>query len=440
MVIGGRGNGGGSAEGAVRYDEAQILTSEEQAQARDNIGASDFSGDYTDLTNTPTIPTATSDLNNDSGFITSSDIPAQVQSDWNEADTNDPAYIQNKPTIPAAPVQSNWNEADTNSLAYIQNKPTIPTATSDLNNDSGFITSSDIPAQVQSDWNEADSNDPAYIQNKPTIPAAPVQSNWNESDNTSLAYIQNKPTIPAAPVQSNWNEANNSSLAYIQNKPPMTTETWTFTLADTSTITRTVYIVPSYRVHVTNSYSPDVELEYSYDDDTYTATTDFDEYLEAGTSVWFRVSSSGSMPGEYEFTGWSDGWIDPDEEGDGRRRQITVTGNVTLSVEAEEIPSMGADLSVIVIEDGGIGEGNGCGVNVDIDGNEEFYTEFADYVPDGSTVTITAVPGEGYEFVNWDLQGDFDSEDMPDTSTDTITFTAYEGMSYVVNAGFVMLP
>lgn len=269
MVIGGRGNGGGSAEGAVRYDEAQTLTSEEKAQARDNIGASDFSGDYTDLTNTPTIPTATSELNNDSGFITSSDIPAQVQSDWNEADTNDPAYIQNKPTIPAAPVQSNWNEADNSSLAYIQNKPslatvatsgsysdllntpTIPTATSDLNNDSGFITSSDIPAQVQSDWNEADSNDPAYIKNKPTIPAAPVQSNWNESDNSSLAYIQNKPTIPAAPVQSDWNEADNTSLAYILNKPSIpvvpsyTTETWTFTLSDNSTITRTVYIVPS---------------------------------------------------------------------------------------------------------------------------------------------------------------------------------------------------
>lgn len=32
-------------------------------------------GDYGDLLNTPTIPTATSDLNNDSGFITSADLP-----------------------------------------------------------------------------------------------------------------------------------------------------------------------------------------------------------------------------------------------------------------------------------------------------------------------------------------------------------------------------
>ena len=35
-----------------------------------------FSGSYTDLTNTPTIPTATSDLTNDSGFITA--LPSTI--------------------------------------------------------------------------------------------------------------------------------------------------------------------------------------------------------------------------------------------------------------------------------------------------------------------------------------------------------------------------
>jgi hypothetical protein len=37
----------------------------------DNVATVATSGDYNDLTNTPTIPTATSDLTNDSGFITS---------------------------------------------------------------------------------------------------------------------------------------------------------------------------------------------------------------------------------------------------------------------------------------------------------------------------------------------------------------------------------
>ena len=40
-----------------------------------------------------------------------------------------------------ANVQSDWDETDSTSDAFIQNKPSIPTKTSDLTNDSGFITS-----------------------------------------------------------------------------------------------------------------------------------------------------------------------------------------------------------------------------------------------------------------------------------------------------------
>ena len=63
----------------------QSLTSSQQAQARQNIGAgtSNFSGDYDDLTNKPTIPAA------------------QVQADWNQSDDTAVDYIKNKPTIPA---------------------------------------------------------------------------------------------------------------------------------------------------------------------------------------------------------------------------------------------------------------------------------------------------------------------------------------------------
>lgn len=59
-------------------DDALIYNGAEWANTP--LSSVAFSGDYTDLTNTPTIPTKTSDLNNDSGFLDSSDITVtQVQ-------------------------------------------------------------------------------------------------------------------------------------------------------------------------------------------------------------------------------------------------------------------------------------------------------------------------------------------------------------------------
>ena len=53
-----------------------------------------------------------------------------------------------KPTIPAAQIQSDWNQTDNTQKDYIKNKPAIPDSTSDLTNDSGFITVNDVPAEV----------------------------------------------------------------------------------------------------------------------------------------------------------------------------------------------------------------------------------------------------------------------------------------------------
>lgn len=58
---------------------AQSLTNAQKTQARTNIGAgtSSFSGSYNDLTNKPTIPSKTSDLTNDSHYITAAQAPVQ---------------------------------------------------------------------------------------------------------------------------------------------------------------------------------------------------------------------------------------------------------------------------------------------------------------------------------------------------------------------------
>lgn len=105
----------------------------------------------------------------------------------------------------------------------------VPEKTSDLNNNSGFITSSDIPAQVQSNWNEADNTSPAYIQNKPTIPAAQVQSDWTQADNTKVDFIKNKPTIPTV---------NDATLTIQKNGT--TIDTFTANAANNKTINITV--------------------------------------------------------------------------------------------------------------------------------------------------------------------------------------------------------
>lgn len=53
--------------------------------------------------------------------------------------------LSNKPSIPASQVNSDWNSVS--GVSKILNKPTIPTKTSDLTNDSSFITSAGAPVQ-----------------------------------------------------------------------------------------------------------------------------------------------------------------------------------------------------------------------------------------------------------------------------------------------------
>ena len=85
----------------------QSLSDTQKQQVRNNIGAgtSSFNGDYNSLTNKPTIPTKTSQLTNDSGFITNAALTGYAK-------TTD-----------------------------------IPTKTSQLDNDSHYITASEAPVQ-----------------------------------------------------------------------------------------------------------------------------------------------------------------------------------------------------------------------------------------------------------------------------------------------------
>ena len=175
---------------------------------------SDIITSYNDLTDKPSIPTKTSDLTNDSGFITTAaltsyvtttqledalddyalktDLPENV-SDLN----NDAGYITGitsgmiTTALGYTPGTSNFSgdyddltdkpdlsvyelksEAFSGDYDDLTNKPTIPTATSQLTNDSGFITGVT--------WND--------VTGKPTFATVATSGSYND--------LSDKPTIP----------------------------------------------------------------------------------------------------------------------------------------------------------------------------------------------------------------------------------------------------
>lgn len=101
--------------------------------------------------------------------------PAQVQSNWNETDTESPAFILNKPTIPTVPdqVQSDWNETDTADPAFILNKPVSENeiffsnvnVITGINSGFGNIASilDPIAATVDDPWYLVDVDDDLYL-------------------------------------------------------------------------------------------------------------------------------------------------------------------------------------------------------------------------------------------------------------------------------------
>ena len=68
-------------------------------------------------------------------------VAGQVQTDWNQTDSTQKDYIKNKPTIPTKTSQLT---NDSGFLISSDIKPMLPTKTSQLTNDSGFLISSDI--------------------------------------------------------------------------------------------------------------------------------------------------------------------------------------------------------------------------------------------------------------------------------------------------------
>lgn len=112
-----------------------------------NTTVSYSNGTYTISATQPTVPTKTSDLTNDGSDGTSTYIEANELAAV--ATTGDYDDLTNKPTIPTVnnavlTIQRNGANVDTFTANAAQDKTiniVVPTATSDLTNDSGFLTS-----------------------------------------------------------------------------------------------------------------------------------------------------------------------------------------------------------------------------------------------------------------------------------------------------------
>ena len=191
----------------------------------------------------------------------STHIPADpVQSNWNEENTESLAYIQNKPTIPAAQVNSDWNA--NSGVAEILNKPslaavatsgaysdltgtpTIPTVgngtitiaqggvskgtftvnqsgDTTINLDSGGGGGTDLPDQTGHSGEFLTTNGTAA-----SWAAAPVTSVNNKTGAvtltaTDVGALPDSTIIPAAQVNSDWNST--SGVSEILNKPSLAT-------------------------------------------------------------------------------------------------------------------------------------------------------------------------------------------------------------------------
>lgn len=171
----------------IEAGENITLEREDNIITISSTGGSGGTSDYTDLTNKPSIndvtltgnkttsdlglqpagnyalesdiPIKTSDLQNDSGFITSytetdPTVPSYVKSirqeditSWNnKQDTiSDLSTIRSGASAGATAVQPSELATVATSGSYndLSNQPTIPDSTSDLTNDSGFITNTD---------------------------------------------------------------------------------------------------------------------------------------------------------------------------------------------------------------------------------------------------------------------------------------------------------
>ena len=190
----------------------------------------DSTKDYADkeiakakLAITSEIPTKTSQLTNDSNFITSIALSGYATETWVEQKgyLTSVAWgdIADKPTLAPVATSGSYND--------LTNKPTIPTKTSQLTNDSNFVTSAALSGYATE----------TYVSE---------QLATKQDVISDLATIRSGSEAGATAVQpaalSEYAKTSEVATAVSTAISNQTKETWTFTLADGSTVTKSIVL------------------------------------------------------------------------------------------------------------------------------------------------------------------------------------------------------
>lgn len=164
----------GSSEKYAKADHVHP-TDTSRAAASHTHAASDItsglatvatSGSYNDLDDKPSIPTVPTNVSaftNDAGYLTSYTETDPTVPSWAKASSK-PTYTASE--VGALPSNTTYVSSVNGSSGAVT--IAVPSNTSDLTNDSGFITSA---ALSNSDWNEDDTTDLAHVLNRPAIRA-----------------------------------------------------------------------------------------------------------------------------------------------------------------------------------------------------------------------------------------------------------------------------
>lgn len=177
---------------SIKANKSQISSVGFTGEYDDLLNKPDlFDGDYNSLSNKPTIPTSTSQLINDSGFLSS--VPAQS---WSSI-TGKPTTLSGYGITDAYPLSGNPSGFLTGISSGQVTTALGYTPYNGATNINGYITSSSLT------WSN--------ITGKPSFATVATTGSYND--------LSNRPSIPAAQVNSDWNSV--SGVSQILNKPTL---------------------------------------------------------------------------------------------------------------------------------------------------------------------------------------------------------------------------